>query len=528
MNSLEKPVSINNTQDIADVALVDLADWRMRVKKIATNSELRNVFATFLTTLAVFGIFFVQGIILARILGPLGRGEFGTSIQIPRDLLLYAGLLGGIEIVNSYASKGVRSLVRLKYSAARMGLITGTITAIVAGVSSIVFLLLVGKAQLIPFCLICCLFLPWEHMHLIISGVDRGNHAYARYNFNRLFFAAAFPVLVLLAFPTGLIEFLGLGQLTAVCLLFVISKVVGLLPTLRGMDVLGFVSRKLTGGSVESNAVETSGASSGATDVDRGMQRFRENSPADARNVSQNPYQAPVAESSIGEAQEVGNETSDEVPSTRKLLKEGQPYALSVFASELFERMDVLLIVALGTLVECGYYMVAIPAAALLTVAPNALGVFTFNAGADENRHIKTREAVGVVSFVVVLQIISTIVLALLIPWLIVTFYTAAFQPSIEFALWLLPAAAIKGYLQSADGYLKGRGKPIIGVWSRVISTVAMLLFVWLTFSQFENRLISIPIAACFGQAISMLIITYYVFADIRNRSVSGVADASA
>ena len=173
MNSLEKPVSINNTQELADVALVDLGDWKVRAKKIVNNSELRNVFATFLTTLAVFGIFFVQGIILARILGPLGRGEFGTAIQIPRDLLLYAGLLGGIEIVNSYASKGVRSLVRLKYSAARMGLITGTITAVVAGVASIVFLLLVGKAQLIPFCLLCCLFLPWEHMHLIISGVDR-------------------------------------------------------------------------------------------------------------------------------------------------------------------------------------------------------------------------------------------------------------------------------------------------------------------------------------------------------------------
>ena len=125
MNSLEKPVSINNTQEIADVALVDLTDWKLRAKKVVNNSELRNVFATFLTTLAVFGIFFVQGIILARILGPLGRGEFGTSIQIPRDLLLYAGLLGGIEIVNSYASKGVRSLVKLRYSAARLGLITG-------------------------------------------------------------------------------------------------------------------------------------------------------------------------------------------------------------------------------------------------------------------------------------------------------------------------------------------------------------------------------------------------------------------
>ena len=326
MNSLEKPVSINNTQEIADVALVDLTDWKLRAKKVVNNSELRNVFATFLTTLAVFGIFFVQGIILARILGPLGRGEFGTSIQIPRDLLLYAGLLGGIEIVNSYASKGVRSLVKLRYSAARLGLITGTITAVVAGLSSIVFLMLVDKAQLIPFCLMCCLFLPWEHMHLIISGVDRGNHEYARYNFNRLFFAAAFPVLVLLAFPTGLVEFLGMGQLTAVCVLFVISKMVGLLPTLRGMDVMSVLGQKLSGKAKKQTKVES-------------------------RQSSSNPYQLPTAEASAAMALEV-NPIDEEVPSTRKLLKEGRPYALSVFASELFERMDVLLIVALGTLTE--------------------------------------------------------------------------------------------------------------------------------------------------------------------------------
>ena len=471
MNSLDKPNVIKNNRECADVALVDLGHWKSKAKSLVSNSELRHIVGTFLTTLTVFGIFFVQGIILARILGPLGRGEFGTAIQIPRDLLLYAGLLGGIEIVNTYASKGVRNLVSLKYSAARMGLITGSITAIVAGVASVIFLYSVGKQQLIPFCLLCCLFLPWEHMHLIVSGVDRGNHEYSRYNFNRLFFAIMFPAMVLLAFPTGLVEFLGLGQLTAVCIIFVLSKVVGLLPTLRGMDIVGWLRR-------DPETIEK-------------LQSL---------------------------------ETVD-VPSTRTLLKEGKPYAISVFASELCERLDVLLIVALGTLTECGYYMVAVPAAALLTVAPNALAVFTFNAGANEKRKIKKRDAAAVVGFVVVLQIISTIVLSLLLPWLIVTFYTEAFIPSIAFALWLLPAAAIKGYLQAAVGYLKGRGKPMIGVWSRVVSTCAMLLFVFFTFSQFENRLISIPIAACVGQAISMVIISSYVFTDVSSKDAE-VANA--
>ena len=41
------------------------------------NSERNGLLATFLTTLAIFAIFMIQGILLARMLGPTGRGEFG-------------------------------------------------------------------------------------------------------------------------------------------------------------------------------------------------------------------------------------------------------------------------------------------------------------------------------------------------------------------------------------------------------------------------------------------------------------------
>ena len=68
---------------------------------LLTDSEFRNVIATFLTTLAIFGIYLVQGIIVARILLPEGRGEFGTAMFFPRDVFLYAGLFGGVEIVNT-------------------------------------------------------------------------------------------------------------------------------------------------------------------------------------------------------------------------------------------------------------------------------------------------------------------------------------------------------------------------------------------------------------------------------------------
>ena len=107
-------------------------------------------------------------------------------------------------------------------------------------------------------------------------------------------------------------------------------------------------------------------------------------------------------------------------------------------------------------------------------------------------------------------------VLIFLIPILITTFLPQ-FGPSIEFALWLLPAFAIKGFLQAVDGFLKGRGKPMIGVWARIVSIFVMLVCVWLTFAEFG--LLSIPIAACVGQVVSMLIISTFVFKDVMERS---------
>ena len=422
---------------------------------LSTRAELGQVLETFLTTLTLFGVFLVQGVLVARILGPLGRGEFGTAIYFPRDVFLYAGLLGGIEIVNSYASRGRVRADRLKYTAARLGLVSGSITAIVAAVVSSVTLFVTGKMYLLPFCLVCCLFLPWEHMHLVICGVDRGNEAYRRYNFNRLMFALAFPVLVLICFGAGLHRLVP-GEHAALwlmCILFVLSRVVGILPTLRGMNLFQFWQQ----GRLE-----------------------------------------------------------PDVPSAKVLLREGRPYAISTLATELFERLDILLILALATVEMSGHYFVAVPAAALLTIAPNALAVFTFNAGADTNRRVTMRLASSVMLGAAAFQVASTVVFCWLIPGLMIFAFTDQFAESIPFVLALAPASAIRGYLQAVDGYLKGRGKPMIGVGARIVSIFAMLAFVALAYSQFEVPLLSIPAAALVGQALSMLIISIAVIRDIR------------
>jgi O-antigen/teichoic acid export membrane protein len=204
-----------------------------------------------------------------------------------------------------------------------------------------------------------------------------------------------------------------------------------------------------------------------------------------------------------------------------------------MLASELFERLDMFLIVAIASVTESGYYFVAVPAAQLLIVAPNALGVFTFNAGADRGRKVSLKQAVTVMSLTALLQVVSAIVFAFLIPLLIILFYKSPYAPAIPFALWLLPACAIKGYLQAVDGYLKGRGKPMIGVRARVLSIFVMLAFVGGVYGGIivgpSQKLLCIPMAACLGQAISMLIISAAVIRDtIEQDQDSGLKTAEA
>ncbi len=416
--------------------------------------EASFLFGTFLTTAGVFGIFFVQGVLLARVLGPEGRGEFGSAVLFAQQLLLYVGLLGGIDIVNQYAKKRDIDGTSLKYSAVTLGILTGCLTAVIAATLSVLVfgLFEIQKAYLIPFCLLTCLFVPFEHIHLIVSGVDRGT-SIGRYNKNRLLFASVFPICLLAIYLTGALELGSSNTLLLVCMLFVLARIIGLLPTLRGLKFSQWLKH---------------------------------------------------------------DSKSKAVPAAKQLVREGVPYAWSMLATELFERLDVLLIVLLAPVKEAGFYFVAVPAAALLTIGPNALSVLTFNAGAND-RPIAFQKSITIVFLTAAFQLFSLAVLWFLIPQLIVNIYGSNFEPSIRFVWYLLPACAIKGFLQPLDGFLRGSGKPYIGVWSRITSIVVMLGFAW--FAYPSMGLYSIPLAACVGQAISMLIITSFAVRELAHRS---------
>lgn len=417
-----------------------------RLPGLAVSRQVRSIAFTTFTTFAAFVIYLVQGILLARLLGPEGRGHFGTCLYFPRDLLLYAGLLGGIEILAARSARFAGRRSDLRRSAFWLGLSTGAGTALAAAVFATILLVVTGQSWLVPYAIVCCLFVPVEHIQLNVSAVDRGAGLFARYNINRLLFALCFPVLAAVAWWTNLAAVIGLDWLWTITLVWLLSRVIGVIPVLvsRPLDIAG--------------------------DLD---------------------YPSPQ-----------GDTRSESV---RELLREGRPYAISTFTTELFERLDILLVLLLCSMTEAGHYFVALPAAAIVTIIPNALGVYAFNYGASTSRKLSPANAVRSLLLLAGIQIITTLLYAAIVGQLVVIMFSERFANSVPIVYWLLPAFAIRGFLLAAEAWLKGRGETGVGVRARIVSIVIMLLFVAVAWPSMG--LPSIPLAAAMGQLCSLVLI---------------------
>lgn len=397
-------------------------------------------------SLLTFGLQAIQGVFLARILGPEGRGEFGTIVFYTQTLT-YIGLLGtGFSIARRAASEA-SSIGPLTRSALRVGLCTGTLTMLVVTVLGFVALP-DEKRYLAPLCALGAFTLPWEHMRLSLLSVDHGTADFSRYNTNRVVTTALFPATLLFVW------LFGLNYIPVVVLLWVL------------VSVLGFVQRC-------------------KADWGNGL---------------------------AGKAE----------PSPHRLIVEGVPYVFSIIASDLFSRLDLFLILWLADLVVQGYYVSAVPAASLLTVVPAALALFAFNAGAKPATRSLARRfwilAVGVIA----LQLGCAFAFAVVIGPLIKLVYGAEFAGAVPFALALLPAQAFNGIGFVADGYLRGRNKSALGVYSRLVGAVVMAVLVWMLFPRWREM--SVPLAASVGHALAAATLGVAVALDVFGRRKHSVA----
>jgi antigen flippase len=206
--------------------------------------------------------------------------------------------------------------------------------------------------------------------------------------------------------------------------------------------------------------------------------------------------------------------TGESEPAVKRLLKEGRPYAYSTFATDIFERLDLLLILWIAGLQDQGYYAAMVPVVYPLTVIPNTMGLFLFNAAANQKRRLTTRDVHRILGSSIAVQTVCTIVFMLLIGTLIQWLYGPAFAPAVRFALWLAPVAAIKGILQGLDSYVKGRGKPLVAVRCRIVGIGLMILLTLALSPQYGA--VAVAMSALAGQALCLVWLSGIVYADVR------------
>jgi O-antigen/teichoic acid export membrane protein len=161
-----------------------------------------DVLTTVSTSFGVFAIFAVQGVFMARLLGPEKRAEYGTAVLYTQTFT-YIGLLGSLLSIAGRAARNRDGLPNLRRSAIHLGAFTGIATALFVVVLSLIALP-AAKSFLAPLCIICALMLPFDHIRLTLLSVDHGTGAFSKYNKNLLVNAAVLPVLLGVLWMTGI------------------------------------------------------------------------------------------------------------------------------------------------------------------------------------------------------------------------------------------------------------------------------------------------------------------------------------
>jgi len=211
-------------------------------------------------------------------------------------------------------------------------------------------------------------------------------------------------------------------------------------------------------------------------------------------------------------------------PRVRELLREGRPFALSMVVNEIFNNLDWLLMLWLVNFAQQGLYAAALPAVRMLCVAPEALAVFAFNAGAKHDRSPRVGHLVALAAGTLAVQAVAALLYWTVLGSLILLVYKQPFAGATVFAVALLPAMVFQGSAIIADGYMRGRGKANVGIAARLAGAICMALAALLLYRACGAM--AVPWAASIGNGVATLWLAAAMIRDARDPQGPVVAPA--
>ena len=185
-------------------------------------------------------------------------------------------------------------------------------------------------------------------------------------------------------------------------------------------------------------------------------------------------------------------------------------------STEVLERLDlVLMMVLIASDETLGRYSAAIPIAALMIILPNSVGLYAFNRGARQGELVETTAAWKYLGLGVVIQLISGLAFAILLPIFVPLFYGEAFMPTVTYAWFLIPAAGFRGLLLAVDGYLRARKKSTVGIKARLI-VLPMMILIAVAGRPWLHEL-AIPLGLSIAQALCFVMLATAMIAETKS-----------
>src|SRR5215471_11918978 len=153
----------------------------------------REFASTLLTNVIIQGFTVVQGILVARLLGPIGRGQFAAAILWPNLFAAMGGMGVGVALARRAGrAKYLAGIIRTSLS---LTLVTGFVTTFFCAIA-IPWLLPAHGAIVRNAAYVFVPFIIFNHISLGLIAIDQGAGWFRQMNWTRLIVNPVYLILV--------------------------------------------------------------------------------------------------------------------------------------------------------------------------------------------------------------------------------------------------------------------------------------------------------------------------------------------